>query len=410
MRASSLKTRYAFSAAAYAGSQGSIFLAFSWLMLNGETAHLGRVGLGLGYLVLAMGISDWGGLSLLGKRFLLGTLRHDLAEIDRARLVASGSVTCGVAVFGLASTDAFVSGMLLGGTLATLVWGLNLTGAVEAMHRARWARLAQGLPFVFTAAAIFGVPANPNMMVWGLKIGGAFSLGACVAVAIQRYSSNVTLNAHAQDDTRFASESYAKSGAWSIFSFLPGQAYGAACLLVVVSVLGYEIAGIFVYARAVVVFATQVVTIGSRVYSERLVVLFKGPRSSLVMIFEQFKEMLIVSWMLSLLIWLACWAVGQTPIGTTITATVHWTAMFAVAIPITALGMLTFQACVMAGRDAAYSIVNFFSVIFAFAIFMLALNVLGLAAFLAGELAQNLIRLGWASRALANETNSRAGT
>jgi hypothetical protein len=402
--ATSLNSRFLLSIASYAFSQGCIFLAFTWLVLQGETALLGRVGLGLGYLVLGMGLGDWGGLSLLGKYFLNGSLRRDLPQIDRSRLTASTCVAGATLALGFATSDAFVSAMLIAGAPAVLLWGLNLTGAIEALPRARGARLVQGIPFILAGASIPLLPRIENLHVAGAAIGCAFTVGALTAVILQRLFFRATPDADFPPLSNKEAGSYARNGAWNIFSFLPGQFYGAGCLWLVAQTLSFEVAGLFVYARAVVVFATQLVTIGSRVYSVRLVAVLALPRYRFLTIIGQFKEVLIFSVLLGLMISGCAWLLKDALSQGRIAETLYWTSIYALIIPLTALGMITFQVCVMATKDVPYAIVNLISILVGFIVFFAAIGPIGLMAYMAGELTQVLIRVGWAGSSLSKGT------
>jgi hypothetical protein len=250
----------------FALGQGSMFLAQTWLVANSQLIAVGEIGLGLAIVSLAQWTADWGGTLLLSRHAAIDETVGYVRAAIAVRLSLAGPIIAAVLIFCVVYEETqFVQGMVWGGAASALIWAFNLTGYLDGKGKSAISGPISSLSWLAASIGLVLLPSGQSFTA-GLTIGVLYTAGVAITVVIQyiisaRIGCPVALAVPNWEHMR----RFAVDGALYCSADLPGQIYGRCLILIVMTFLGSEMAGIYVYIRHVVVAATQAISFMMRV-------------------------------------------------------------------------------------------------------------------------------------------------
>jgi hypothetical protein len=249
--------------------QGSLFAVQTWLVAEGKLHVVASFGFAIALLSLVQWVADWGGLVLLSRHAISGRDFRGVWAANGARLIVS--VFTIIVLTGFAAhyqlTDPFAAGILFGGVAIAPVWALNLSGFLDGHGRSAYSGPLAGLPWVaasITIALIF-LYADFSFST-GLLIGGAYTVGCIVCVALQYLLvRDIVRFGDPRRLTRAETMNYFAQGGMYCFAEFPKELYGRALIMIVSTTLGPQITGIYIYVRQLLSGFAQVLGVIKRV-------------------------------------------------------------------------------------------------------------------------------------------------
>lgn len=249
----------------FGAGQGAMFLAQSWLVVRGELAFVGQVGLGLAGLSLGQLVADCGGIFILSRH---AAQRQSDGYFASANLIRSAFGITAVLI--LAAVAYYAAGpieraVVLGGVASISLWAINLAGMLDGLGRSEISGPISSFSWLFAALGLLLFDAD-RPEASGLLIGLLFTVGTALTIICQyiiarRLGRRVLAARPSRGDMR----AFMREGGFFLLANVPGQFYGRSLILVAKIFLGTDAAGAVVYARSIVTAATQAITFVRRV-------------------------------------------------------------------------------------------------------------------------------------------------
>jgi hypothetical protein len=253
--------------------QGAMFLAQTYLIMEGKLELLSQVGIGLGFLSLLQWLSDMGGTFLTSR--YLNESKYKLASFFAASVLLF--VICIIIYFIILSiykTNEFTSGVLKYGVVILLLGSLNLTGLVDYLQRNKAVSPFSGLHWLFCSIAlvVFGNNIAPHVL--GEILGISYVVGVLVNLVIQFLFTKAELVPiiHELKKLKFKSvvNVFFEGVAYNI-SFVASQSYGRFIPLIIEKYVGAPASGVFIYTRNITNMCGQFVMFARRVEFRSLI-------------------------------------------------------------------------------------------------------------------------------------------
>jgi O-antigen/teichoic acid export membrane protein len=250
--------------------QGSLFAVQTWLLATGEIAYMGRFAIINTMILLAYQAIDLGGLVILARH--VATENHAGRDMptffwsfSAVRLIIAFVLTM-MGVFWLAvNPTSFNSNYTALAIPGLIMLAVSPGGILDGYSMSGWTGATWALPFLTSAIALpFGLEMSSRGA--GMFLGGALSLGAILAVAVQygllhRQGLSVPYRRPKAALMRDGShEALLYLGSW-----LPGQLSFRAQVGIAAALLGTNAAALLIYAKQVIMIATRFLVFARRV-------------------------------------------------------------------------------------------------------------------------------------------------
>jgi len=371
-----------------------MFLAQSWLVIQGELAFIGQVGLGLAGLSLAQLVADFGGTFILSRQAARGRGDGYFASANIVRVIV-GLLAAGILLaVALYAGGPIEKAVIVGGTAAICFWSVNLVGMLDGLGRSSISGPISGLSWLFASIGLF-LHDESRPVESGVLIGALFSVGAAFTVCWQyiiAYRSGrrvISARPNLAEMREFARE-----GGYYSLANAPGQFYGRGLILISTIFLGADITGAVVYARNLVMVATQGITFIRRVE-------FPALARRLSCDTLDVRSMLRLQW------WSICGSVVYLafvllalPFIPTFVSDSSADAIpvallcLSLPIPIWALSSSFQQAFLAVGDTRIYALVGNIGLVIATSVILGTIGVVGVYALMAGELVTYMCQAG----------------
>lgn len=258
----------------YGLAQGSLFLAQSWVVAQGELAFLGEFGSAFTFAIFALYIVDWGGQLVLARRELsekdaVNRARFFWAFVLARLLIAIPLATAAVAGWALGGSS-FWGVYALWFAPALIINTLNASGTLDGMGRSGIGGGCNMLPPLLSACAIpialaAGEPMRPVIL------GSAMAIGAVAMVVLQHISLALLGKAirWARPNSGELVATFREGGVMMI-ALLPSYAFYRIQVAISLALLGATPTALFIYAKQVVNGFMQVVNFARRAEITRI--------------------------------------------------------------------------------------------------------------------------------------------
>ncbi|MBX7446619.1 hypothetical protein GR927_01335 [Mycolicibacterium sp. 3033] len=256
--------------------QGSLFAVQTWLLATGEIAFLGQFAIVNTMILLAYQGIDLGGLVILARH--VATEDHAGRDIptffwsfSAVRLIIAFALTMMGLIWLALDPTSFGSnytGMAIPGLILLAV---SPGGVLDGHNLSGWTGATWALPFVASAIALpFGLEMSSRGA--GMLLGGALSVGAALAVAVQYgllHWQGLTVS-YRRPKAAIMREGGHEALLY-LAGWLPGQLSFRAQLGVAATLLGLDAAALFIYAKQIIMIATRFLVFARRVEYPALV-------------------------------------------------------------------------------------------------------------------------------------------
>lgn len=259
--------------------QGSLFIAQTWLIGQGELVLLGLLGFHLSLMVLASQIVDWGGLVILARTSLLNDTRvtgwnealKNYWALCFVRLLIAALIVFIAVMYACYIQHGFSYFYVLISVLGLIVWSFNASGLLDGLRLSGVTGITVPIPYFVSAIALFYSPILTQSES-GILLGSAYLLGVIISVVGQWIIlNNLGKPVYFIRPNREIIQKVAKEGAIYLAGFLPGQVLVRFQILFSTLILGIEASGIFIYGKQVINMANQVIAFVRRVEFPKLV-------------------------------------------------------------------------------------------------------------------------------------------
>lgn len=337
--------------------QGSLFLVQSWLIADGKFSAVASLGFAIAVLSLVQWISDWSGINILARDAIFHRGPEPIRVANRARLLISVPVVCVHAAFVYfgCRTDEFESGILYGGLLVGPIWSLNIIGFLDGSGKSARSGPLTGIPwFAASLASYTLLRAGPASSSAGFWVGAAYSAGCAGSVLLQHLTIRSLLRSSKKVISRRELLAYLSQGLFFSLGDAPGQVYARVVILIVDSVLGSQMAGVYIYIRQLISAAAQFVGAIKRVELPGLGGLVSLRRLTVSSVFQAQR----VSFAVALLAaggCVAAWA-GSSMLPARFRIAAAYLPLFGITVPLWAVANTTGQLVMLVSMRRAYSI------------------------------------------------------
>jgi hypothetical protein len=247
--------------------QGSIFVAQTWLVAQGELVLLAEFGTHFMVATLGTLFVDAGAITLLARHVAhLPGGQVSKADISRFfwetslfRLILATFTILGGAAYALTSSDEFSRSYMLSAAPGFLLWAANGAGMLDGLKLSGVSGVTGSITYVASALAL-ALAEHASPAAAGAILGGAFSAGNLATVAIQwAVLGRHGLRPQSPTLTRSGFARAAKDGFAMLGGMLPGQLYFRFQLLLSTTLLGAAPTALLLYARQIISGITQVI-------------------------------------------------------------------------------------------------------------------------------------------------------
>lgn len=257
--------------------QGSLFAVQTWLLATGEIAFMGRFAIINTMILLAYQAIDLGGLVILA-RHVATAEDHAGRDIPTffwsftaVRIIIAFVLTLIGLIWLAVNPTSFDSNYTAMAIPGLILLAVSPGGILDGHNMSGWTGATWALPFVASAIALpFGLEMSSRDA--GMLLGGALSLGAILAVAVQ-YGL-----LHWQGLTvpyRRPKVAVMREGGHEallyLVSWLPGQLSFRAQVGIAAALLGLNATALFIYAKQIIMIATRFLVFARRVEYPALV-------------------------------------------------------------------------------------------------------------------------------------------
>ncbi|HZF45780.1 MAG TPA: hypothetical protein VEZ26_05565 [Sphingomonadaceae bacterium] len=250
----------------YGAGQGSIFLAQTWLVTQGELELLALFGTHFAFAMFGIIVVEAGSLTILARH--AASMEHGeesaavmwrtFWEMSVFRGFAAIIVIAGAIIFDLTmAASPFSRGYLLFAAPAFLFWALNAAGFLDGLRLSGISGISGSIAYAASALALIVVEDFPPDSA-GMVLGGAFTAGYFLTVVVQFVALRlVGWRVRFEKPTRKGIFAAGYGGLALLGGTLPGQLYYRAQLLMCSAWLGPGATALFIYVKQVVTAVVQ---------------------------------------------------------------------------------------------------------------------------------------------------------
>lgn len=256
--------------------QGSLFAVQTWLLATGEIAFMGRFAIINTMILLAYQAIDLGGLVILARH----VATEDCAGSDiptffwsfsAVRIIIAFVLTMMSLIWLAVNPNSFESNYTAMAIPGLIVLAVSPGGILDGHNMSGWTGATWALPFVVSAIALpFGLEMSSRGA--GMLLGGALSLGAIFAVAVQYgllHWQGLTVP-YRRPKAAVMREGGREASLYLV-SWLPGQLSFRAQVGIAATLLGLDAAALLIYAKQIIMIATRLLVFARRVEYPALV-------------------------------------------------------------------------------------------------------------------------------------------
>lgn len=250
--------------------QGSLFAVQTWLLATGEIAFMGRFAIINTMILLAYQAIDLGGLVILARH----VATEDYAGSDiptffwsfsAVRIIIAFVLTTMGLIWLAVNPTSFESNYTAMATPGLILLAVSPGGILDGHSMSGWTGATWALPFVASAIALpFGLGMPPRNA--GMLLGGALSLGAIFAVAVQYgllHRQRLAVP-YRRPKAAIMRESGHEALLYLV-GWLPGQLFFRGQVGIATALLGLDAAALFIYAKQIIMIATRFLVFARRV-------------------------------------------------------------------------------------------------------------------------------------------------
>lgn len=254
---------------AYAGGQGAIFAAQTFLVANGNLTRIAAFGSAYYFVTLATQASEFGSTTVVAREAAHSSDGPGLERLLPSVVIVRAMVALlvSVALIGTLgqSSDPFLQSYFSWATPAVLVTAFNLVGLLDGWRLTGLAGLSTAVPHVLSAIALL-VTSDTTPSIAGATLGAAFAVGTTLGVALQ-YAAVLVARHHLPMAVPAAATIIdAFRACLAVFlSILPGQLYFRWQILLCTFALDPTATGLLIYGKQISVAASQVIGFVRRV-------------------------------------------------------------------------------------------------------------------------------------------------
>lgn len=260
--------------AGYGFGQGSIFLAQTWLVAQGNLELLALFGTHFSFAMLGIILVEAGSLTILARHAALMTHDSNSApamwrtfwETGVFRAILAMLTIAAIAIWLVITTPGdFSRNYAIFAAPAYLIWSVNAAGFLDGLKLSGISGLTGSIAYVASAIALL-LSVNLASSTAGIVLGCAFSAGYALTVTIQMIALHrVGWKLRFEWPQRAGIARSAREGLALLGSTLPGQLYFRAQLLMSTVWLGADITALFIYVKQIIVGFAQLIGFVRRV-------------------------------------------------------------------------------------------------------------------------------------------------
>jgi O-antigen/teichoic acid export membrane protein len=260
--------------------QGAIFIVQTILVAAGEYELLAAFGMHYSFAILGIILVDAGASTTLARavaglpagREARGDVWRMFCETSAIRIVVASIIGAAAAVYVWdLSSEEFSRWYVTLALPGLLLWAVNGVGLLDGLRLSGISGITGSAAYVVTAAGL-ALAAHKSAAAAGAILGGAFSIGYLVTLIAQWTTlAGKGWYPRFHKLTRAGLTRALTDGCALSFQILPGQANMRVQLVLSTVYLGAETTALFVYAKQIVTAATQIVGFVLRVEFPNLV-------------------------------------------------------------------------------------------------------------------------------------------
>ncbi|ABM12524.1 lipopolysaccharide biosynthesis protein [Mycolicibacterium vanbaalenii] len=250
--------------------QGSLFAVQTWLLATGEIAYMGRFAIINTMILLAYQAIDLGGLVILARH--VATEDHAGRDIptlfwsfSAVRIIIALALTMMGLIWLAVNPTSFDSNYTAMAIPGLILLALSPGGILDGHNMSGWTGATWALPFVASAIALpLGLEMSSRGA--GMLLGGALSLGAILAVAVQYgLLRRQGLTVPYRRPKAVVMREGGHEALLYLVGWLPGQLFFRGQVGIAAALLGPNAAALFIYAKQIIMIATRFLVFARRV-------------------------------------------------------------------------------------------------------------------------------------------------